>query len=289
MLSIETQIEKGCLVCPKTHQKLKWSEDKKMLVSSDRKHKYPVENGVPILLKDAGEIKKEWKDSNMETEYEKLKGKKKFKQKVREYLEDDLRAEKAAEGFKLFDKYDDGLCIAIGGGPKRHHKNLVNLNMAPFVNIDVVGDAHHLPYADDCVEAIHCEAVLEHLPEPHKAIQEMYRVLKKGGVVYSITPFLQAYHGYPHHYQNLTLTGHEYYYKKQGFEIKESGVCAGPTYTVIMLNYLYLLSYLPRILSLVAKIYFVVGMGIFKHFDRILNKKKEAHNLACTTLVVAEK
>jgi predicted SAM-dependent methyltransferase len=33
----------------------------------------------------------------------------------------------------------------------------------PFANVDVVADAYALPYATGSVDAVHCEAVLEHL------------------------------------------------------------------------------------------------------------------------------
>jgi SAM-dependent methyltransferase len=39
-----------------------------------------------------------------------------------------------------------------------------------------------------------CNAILEHIPYPQKAIDELYRVLKPGGYVYAELPFWQHYH-----------------------------------------------------------------------------------------------
>ena len=64
----------------------------------------------------------------------------------------------------------------------REHPSLVNVNIGPFPNVDVVADAHHLPYADASVDAIFCEAVLEHLAQPHEAVKEMFRVLPARGL-----------------------------------------------------------------------------------------------------------
>jgi ubiquinone/menaquinone biosynthesis C-methylase UbiE len=57
----------------------------------------------------------------------------------------------------------------------------VNVNIGPFPKVDVVADAHLLPYADGSVDAIFCEAVLEHLAEPGQSVREMHRVLRRGG------------------------------------------------------------------------------------------------------------
>jgi SAM-dependent methyltransferase len=44
-----------------------------------------------------------------------------------------------------------------------------------------VGDAQHVPFADDCFDVVTLWDVLEHLPEPHAAMTEVARVLRPGG------------------------------------------------------------------------------------------------------------
>lgn len=46
---------------------------------------------------------------------------------------------------------------------------------------DVKADICDLPFEDDTFDVILCNHVLEHIPDDTKAMQEMYRVLKKGG------------------------------------------------------------------------------------------------------------
>lgn len=46
---------------------------------------------------------------------------------------------------------------------------------------DVKADICDLPFADNSYDVIFCNHVLEHIPDDKKAIQELYRVLKKGG------------------------------------------------------------------------------------------------------------
>jgi SAM-dependent methyltransferase len=44
-----------------------------------------------------------------------------------------------------------------------------------------VGDAQHVPFADDCFDVVTLWDVLEHLPQPHAAMAELARVLRPGG------------------------------------------------------------------------------------------------------------
>lgn len=47
----------------------------------------------------------------------------------------------------------------------------------------VLGAADKLPFADSIFDRVTCTAVLEYLPNPLSAIQEIYRVTKYGGIV----------------------------------------------------------------------------------------------------------
>lgn len=68
------------------------------------------------------------------------------------------------------------------------------LDPVPDYQPDIIGDIHHLPLADDSVDAIICLAVLEHVENPILAVSEMKRVLKPGGYLLVYVPFLYYYH-----------------------------------------------------------------------------------------------
>jgi ubiquinone/menaquinone biosynthesis C-methylase UbiE len=85
-----------------------------------------------------------------------------------------------------------------------------------------------LPLADNCIHAVHCEAVFERLEDPHDAAGELFRVMKPGGLAYICTPFLQPFHGYPSHFQNFTHLGQKRLFERAGFTVLEHGVCVGP-------------------------------------------------------------
>lgn len=69
-------------------------------------------------------------------------------------------------------------------------------------NVDVDGDIQALPFSRDSVDGALCIEVLEHIPNPQLAIDEIHRVLRKGGLLLLTTPFLQAYHGKPGDYSD---------------------------------------------------------------------------------------
>lgn len=64
----------------------------------------------------------------------------------------------------------------------RNQKNLAYITSdleSPIA--DVKADICNLPFKDNEFDVVFCNHVLEHIPEDHKAMQELYRVLKKGG------------------------------------------------------------------------------------------------------------
>lgn len=53
---------------------------------------------------------------------------------------------------------------------------------------DVVADICDLPFQDNQYDLILCNHVLEHIPDDYKAMQELYRVLKKDGTLIAQVP-----------------------------------------------------------------------------------------------------
>jgi SAM-dependent methyltransferase len=64
-----------------------------------------------------------------------------------------------------------------------------------------------LPFLDGSFDVVLCTEVLEHLTEPQRAIDEMYRVLEPGGQLLLTTRFLFPIHDAPHDYFRYTKYG----------------------------------------------------------------------------------
>lgn len=87
--------------------------------------------------------------------------------------------------------------------------------------IDIVSDITSIPLPDESFDAILCTEVIEHVPDPIKAIDELKRLLKKGGTLILTAPFISLTHYAPYHF----FTGfNRYFYTqhfKESFEIIE--------------------------------------------------------------------
>jgi SAM-dependent methyltransferase len=166
----------------------------------------------------------------------------------------------------------------------------MNLNVEFLPNVDVIADAHRLPFRPGSVSAVHCEAVLEHLEYPDVAVREMWRVLEPGGQVFAATPFLQAFHGYPSHYQNFTLVGHRRLFEREGFEVLDAGVCVGPTVALTDLAFEYVRglgpgNFVRRSLAWGVRLLLLP----LRLADRIAASHPDAHRIASTTFVHGRK
>lgn len=72
---------------------------------------------------------------------------------------------------------------------------------------DIFADACSLPLADQCVDGVVCLEVIEHVPDPARAIEEIARVLKPGGTAWVSMPFLYPLHNEPFDFQRYTEFG----------------------------------------------------------------------------------
>lgn len=73
--------------------------------------------------------------------------------------------------------------------------------------VDVVVDAHELPFAAAEFDSVVAVEVFEHLKNPRLAAKEVHRVLRDSGCALISTPFLFRMHGDPHDYQRFTAQG----------------------------------------------------------------------------------
>jgi SAM-dependent methyltransferase len=81
------------------------------------------------------------------------------------------------------------------------------LDIQPGTGVRIIGDAQALGIRDGAFDVVLCTEVLEHLPEPQRAIDEIYRVLSPGGELLLTTRFLFPLHDTPHDYFRFTKYG----------------------------------------------------------------------------------
>jgi SAM-dependent methyltransferase len=87
--------------------------------------------------------------------------------------------------------------------------------------IDLFGHADAIPAEAMSFDTILCTAVLEHVEEPMRAIAEMHRVLRPGGVVILTAPLFWHVHEAPRDFYRYTAFGLRYLFEKAGFTVLE--------------------------------------------------------------------
>lgn len=97
------------------------------------------------------------------------------------------------------------LGLEIGSGGRRL-PGVIGLEIETC-SADVIGDTLNLPFADKVFDAVFSQAVLEHVTDPQRAVDEMIRVLKPGGTFYAEVAFMQPVHMAPIHFFNHTPFG----------------------------------------------------------------------------------
>ena len=92
---------------------------------------------------------------------------------------------------RLLDSCPAGRVLDIGGGTahiKDVRPDIVSTDILLFPGIDVVADAHQLPFPDESFMGVVMLDVLHHLERPIEFLEEASRVLKPGGRLAMIEP-----------------------------------------------------------------------------------------------------
>jgi len=99
---------------------------------------------------------------------------------------------------------------------------LIETDVAFGPRISVICDAHNMPFDNSSFDGVIVQAVLEHVVDPIRCVEEIHRVLKNDGLVYSETPFIQQVHLGKYDFTRFTHLGHRRLFRK--FE----EICSGP-------------------------------------------------------------
>lgn len=173
----------------------------------------------------------------------------------------------------------DLLVLDLGGGSRCLGKGVVNVDIVPYKETDVVADAKNIPFKDNIFDIVIMQALLEHVPKPHEIVQEVYRVLKPGGRIYAETPFLQPYHADPSDFQRFTINGLKVLFGN--FKEIKSGVCVGPTHSLslIISEYIPMVFNIPIVRGILYRLTRFI-LSPFKYIDLFLSKRNTAHIIA---------
>lgn len=221
------------LRCPKSGAELK-RNGTYMVAENEARTSYAIVEGYPVLVDYDDSIIKESIGASSSIDRPSYSGWKRLLKKV---ASPDKRstANNVSEFVKLVKDMNDQprVLIVAGGSIGQGMQALYDDRQVQLVGFDIygsehvqfIGDAHKIPLPDNYFEGVILQAILEHVLEPRQVVSEVSRVLKKGGIVYAETPFLQHVHEGAYDFTRFTESGHRYLFKD--YRLIKSGASAG--------------------------------------------------------------
>lgn len=164
-----------------------------------------------------------------------------------------------------------GSIEGIGMEPliERKEIELVDTDVAFGPRTKIICDAHDIPFADSSFDGVVAQAVLEHVADPYRCVEEIHRVLKDDGLVYAETPFMQQMHGAPYDFTRFTIQGYRRLFRR--FEEIDCGVCTGPGMALGWAYKYFMLSLVRgRVARKLMELFVHFTAWHLKYFDRVL-------------------
>lgn len=122
--------------------------------------------------------------------------------------------------------------LVIGSGDVKYSEaaDFFYSDVALAKGVSLIADAHDLPFPDNGFDLVVAVAVLEHVANPQRVVEEIWRVLKPRGYVYAVTPFLQPVHMGAYDFTRFTHLGHRRLFRM--FSEETSGLALGPAFVL---------------------------------------------------------
>ena len=129
--------------------------------------------------------------------------------------------------FKELEATEGGWGLNLGSGETNYHKQILNLDIQDSDHIDILNLGSELPFADNSLDLVISQEVLEHIEEPLKTIEEVHRVLRPGGKFYCQVPFIIGFHPGPCDYWRFSRQAYEQLFSNQHWLLEELGLSLG--------------------------------------------------------------
>jgi len=194
---------------------------------------------------------------------------------------------------KLLASYGkEDIILNLGSGPTylQGRKDIINMDIFAFDEVDIVADVADLQIKDESVDFILNIAMMEHVKDPDRVVKEIHRILREGGKVFCYLPFMPPFHAAPDDFYRWTISGARELFSQ--FSEVDVFVGAGPTSGFLWV----IQEWLSILLSFGSKtlhdILFLTLMGLtwpVKFLDLFMVNLPYAENIASGFCVVAKK
>jgi SAM-dependent methyltransferase len=286
-MKLSTYMEKN-LKCPITGSELEINGDNLESLSNSNIN-YPIIDGCPVIINEKNSIFKTNQFKNNEDTTINL-GQSKIKKIFSKLMPTSSNNLKAKNNYihliKILPK--EAKILVLGGSYKGEgmedfytNKNfdLVGSDVSFGPDCNLICDAHDIPFIDETFDCVVVQAVLEHVLDPKRCVNEIYRVLNSEGIVYAETPFMQQVHMQQYDFTRYTHLGHRRLFRKF-FEI-DSGPVGGPGMALAWAYIYFLRSFSSS--PWASKLLMVFGKCtsfFLKYFDYLLIDKPGSYDAA---------
>lgn len=127
-----------------------------------------------------------------------------------------------------------GRVLDLGAGSAKYKQSILkkaseyrSCDAVKNNNIDDVCDVLNLQYPPASFDTVVSTQVMEHINNPYKMAEQIYKILKPGGKVIITAPFLVPIHQDPGDYFRFTKDGLSEIFKQNGFKIIDTGHYGG--------------------------------------------------------------
>ncbi len=278
------------LCCPVCQAALQFSNN---IYKCQNNHEFPVTSGIPILINEKNSIFAIEDFLKQKETFYKLSQEKTLFASLKKLMPDisvNYAVEKNHEDFlQEISKISEApKVLVVGGSHKGLGLDIILQNKKVKLaegdvsfgeRVQLIFDAHNIPFANASFDGVIIQAVLEHVADPSQCVEEIYRVLKNNGVVYASTPFMQQVHGGPYDFTRFTYLGHRRLFRK--FEQIDAGISGGPGMSLSWAYKYFLLSFVKSKLGAHLVTIFAHFTSFFwKYFDFFLRKHDRSYDAA---------
>lgn len=226
------------LICPKCKCEVSVGENEILCKNVDCKAIFPIINQIPIVINENESVFniKDYHNNSVSLASSKLEIKELIKP-ILKFLPSLSNNISSRSNFSLLETLlsskKNPKILIVGGAviTKDTEKLITQSNIVVESDVyfgprtQIILDGHDIPFKNETFDLIVYQAVLEHVADPYRCVDEAHRVLKNDGLIFAATPFMQQVHLRAYDFTRFTHLGHRRLFRR--FEEIESGIFAG--------------------------------------------------------------
>jgi|GEM_PF-1568959 len=185
--------------------------------------------------------------------------------------------------------------LILGAGAIRYEETdhaayceFVYSDVTADLGSDIVCDALDIPFANESLDFVICDAVLSNVADPHRVVAEIHRVLKPEGWTYASTPFMQPVCMGVYDVTRFTMVGYRRLFR--WFHAETLQPCSGPASALAYVWQYFLMSFSANPTTVkMLKLLGLLTTRPLKFLDKFLLNKPMAADVAGAFVIIAKK